>query len=129
MIQRLLGYELKWVKKTQQLKILAPTTPLKNEHKSLLASDSSSSVTQNLTPYEFSFRNEHIAIIDSPGFNDTNGEERDISNQIYLEKAYAKCDAICYLYMIDLVTLNVGRALGVINFAKSIAARFAYKNL
>jgi hypothetical protein len=31
--------------------------------------------------------------------------------------------------MINLVTLKIGRGLGVIEFAKNIAARFAYKTL
>ncbi len=68
-------------------------------------------------------------MIDSPGFNDTNGEVVDISNQIALEKAYSSCESICYLYMISLSYLKIGRAIGVIEFAKNIAARFAYKTL
>lgn len=131
-ILKLLGYEFVWRQKPNggsKYLALAQPKALKPEHKSLQTSDSSSSVTQNLTAYDFSFKNVHVALIDSPGFNDTNGEERDISNQIYLEKAYASCEAICYLYMINLVTLKVGRGLGVIEFSKSIAARFAYKTL
>ena len=50
----------------------------------------------------------------------------DISNQILIEKAYESCDAICYLYLMDITAMS-GKAIILISFAKDIASRFAYQ--
>ena len=70
------------------------------------------------------FKKNKLAILDSPGFSDTSGAEKDVSNQIVLEQAQENCKSICYLYLVDLATLKERFSLPLL--ARSISTRFEY---
>jgi len=68
----------------------------------------------------------NICLIGTPALNDSNGKEKDISNEILIEKACESCKATCFLYVIGISAFTIGRPLLMISYAKNIASRFAY---
>ena len=126
-ILALLGYKFHEKNTHSGYKILKINGQIKPEHKKLADADILSSVTQDLSAYHFSYNDLAISLIDTPGYNDTNGEERDISNQILIEKVCESCENICYLYLVDIAALTIDKAIILISFANNIASRFAYQ--
>jgi len=67
-----------------------------------------------------------ICLIDTPALNDSNGKEKDISNEILIEKACESCEATCFLYVIEISAFTIGIPLLMIYHANTIASTFAY---
>jgi predicted GTPase len=127
-ILALLGYEFQEKIRHSGYKILKIKGQVKPEHKKLTDADILSSVTHDLSAYHFSYNDLEILLIDTPGFNDTNGEEMDISNQILIEKACESCEAMCYVYLVNISGLTTKKAATIlISLAENIASRFAYQ--
>lgn len=123
-ILRALGYELQETAENGKKTLQPKGGKIAEKHKELISSARLTSTTFMISAFDIEFNKIKLCILDSPGFSDTSGAQKDVSNQIALEKAQENCKTICYLYLVDLAQLKGRLPLAVLS--KSIANRFEY---